>query len=90
MFSRDRAAPRRGTIGGETFALLLRASPVQWIAPHLRARLAVAIVTVAAVMFPIVIRNDANIDAVVDTRPFQPDPGGKFSFDPFSDPGQML
>jgi glutathione S-transferase len=31
-----------------------------------------------------------NIDAVVETRPFQPDPGGKFSFDPFSDPGQML
>ena len=30
------------------------------------------------------------IDAVVETRPFQPDPGGKFSFDPFSDPGQML
>jgi branched-chain amino acid transport system permease protein len=62
----DPAAPRRGTIGAETYAFLLRASPVQWVAPHLRARLVVAIVTVAAVLFPIVFRNDANIDSAAN------------------------
>jgi branched-chain amino acid transport system permease protein len=66
MSSRDPAAPRRGTIGGDTFAFLLRASPVQWIAPHLRPRVMVAIVTVAAVLFPIVIRNDADTDAAAN------------------------
>ncbi len=66
MLGSDPAAPRRGTIGGETFALLRRASPVQWVAPHLRPRVGVAIVTVAAVLFPIVIRNDADIDSAAN------------------------
>ena len=70
MSGRDPAAPRRGTIGGETFALMRRASPVQWIAPHLRPRVAAAIVAVAALLFPIVIRNDADIDSAANALSF--------------------
>ena len=66
LSGRDPAAPRRGSIGSETFAFLLRASPVQWIAPPLRARVAVALVTVAAVLFPLIVRNDAHIDAAAN------------------------
>jgi branched-chain amino acid transport system permease protein len=70
MAGSDPAEPRRGTIGADTFAFLLRASPVQWIAPHLRARVAVAIVTVAAVLFPILIRNDADVDSAANALSF--------------------
>src|SRR5579863_3241670 len=66
MVSRDRAAPRRGTIGGEVFAFLWRASPVQWITPHLRPKVAIAVVTVLALLFPVIIRNDANIDSAAN------------------------
>ncbi|MBV9862350.1 MAG: branched-chain amino acid ABC transporter ATP-binding protein/permease [Alphaproteobacteria bacterium] len=55
---------------GESFARLRRASPVAWIAPHLRSRLAVAIVAIAALLFPIVIRNDADIDAAANALTF--------------------
>jgi branched-chain amino acid transport system permease protein len=70
MISRDRAAPRRGSIGGDTFGFLLRASPVQWVAPHLRARIAVGIAAAVAVLFPIIFRNDANIDSAANALSF--------------------
>ena len=66
----DPAAPRRGTIGAETFAFLWRASPVQRLAPHVRARVAVVVVAVAAVLFPIVFPNDANIDSAANALSF--------------------
>jgi branched-chain amino acid transport system permease protein len=69
MRGSDPAAPRRGTIGAETFAFLRRASPVQAIAPHL-PRILVAVVTVFAVLFPIVIRNDADIDSAANALSF--------------------
>ncbi|HZT86832.1 MAG TPA: ATP-binding cassette domain-containing protein [Stellaceae bacterium] len=65
----EAARPRSGMMG-DTFALLRRASPVAWVAPHLRSRLLVAIVTVAAVLFPIVIRNDADIDSAANALTF--------------------
>ncbi|HZK89894.1 MAG TPA: branched-chain amino acid ABC transporter ATP-binding protein/permease [Stellaceae bacterium] len=70
MTGSDPAAPRRGAIGAETFAFLRRASPVQWIAPDIRPRVLVAIVTVAAVLFPIVIRNDADVDSAANALSF--------------------
>ena len=70
MAQRDRAAPRQGTIGAETFAFLWRASPVQWIAPHWRPRVAIALVTLAALLFPIVHRNDADIDSAANALAF--------------------
>jgi branched-chain amino acid transport system permease protein len=68
--SADPAAPRRGTIGAETFALLSKASPVQWIAPHLRARAAMLAATAAALLFPIIIRNDADVDSAANALAF--------------------
>ena len=70
MTSRDPAAPRRGTIGSETFGFLLRASPVQWVAPHLRPRIMIAVAAIAAVLFPIVIQNDADTDSAANALSF--------------------
>jgi branched-chain amino acid transport system permease protein len=66
----DPAVPRRGTIGAETFAFLRRASPAQLIAPHLRPRVSVAIVIAVALLFPILHRNDADVDAVANALAF--------------------
>jgi branched-chain amino acid transport system permease protein len=66
MTGPDRAEPRRGTIGGETFAALRQASPLQWIAPQWRPRLAIALVAAAALAFPPLIRNDADIDSAAN------------------------
>ncbi|HWD58937.1 MAG TPA: branched-chain amino acid ABC transporter ATP-binding protein/permease [Stellaceae bacterium] len=66
MIGRDRAAPRHGTLGGETFALLRRASPVQWVAPHLRSRVGVSLVFAFALLFPVLHRNDADIDSAAN------------------------
>src|SRR5580704_15307719 len=63
------AEPRSGMMG-DTFARLRRASPVAWIAPHLRTRLAIAVVTLAAVLFPVLIRNDADIDSAANALTF--------------------
>ena len=65
-----RAAPRRGTIGAETFAALWRASPVQRVAPHWRPRIAIAVVAVLALLFPIISGNDANIDSAANALAF--------------------
>jgi branched-chain amino acid transport system permease protein len=66
MAERDRAAPRQGSIGADTFAFLWQAAPVQWIAPHWRPRIAIGLVTLAALLFPIVHRNDADIDSAAN------------------------
>ncbi|MFI4947688.1 MAG: ATP-binding cassette domain-containing protein [Alphaproteobacteria bacterium] len=51
---------------GESFAWILRASPGQWIAPHLRSRVLVAVVFALALLFPIIHRNDADIDSAAN------------------------
>src|SRR6266480_591641 len=58
-------APKTGVIGN-SFARLRRASPVGWIAPHLRSRVAAGIVFGLAALFPIVHRNDADIDSAAN------------------------
>ena len=65
MPKRDIAAPRTGMMG-ESFAWILRASLVQWIAPHLRSRVLVAVVFALALLFPIIHRNDADIDSAAN------------------------
>ena len=60
---------RRGMLG-EAYAWMARASPIQWIAPRLRPRLAIACVAVAAALFPIVSGNDADIDAGANALAF--------------------
>ncbi|HEX3538214.1 MAG TPA: branched-chain amino acid ABC transporter ATP-binding protein/permease [Stellaceae bacterium] len=69
MAERDTAAPRSGMMGG-SFAVLRRASPIAWIAEPLRSRLVIAIVAVAAILFPIVSGNDADIDAAANALGF--------------------
>ena len=55
---------------GESFAWVRRASPIGRITPALGSRVAVAGVTVAALLFPLVIRNDADIDAAANALTF--------------------
>src|SRR5690242_2963087 len=55
---------------GPSYAWLRRASPVQWIAPHLRSRVGIVLVTAAALLFPIVSGNDANIDSAANALAF--------------------
>jgi branched-chain amino acid transport system permease protein len=70
MIGRDRAAPRRGTIGGQTFTFLRQASPLQWVAPHLRSRVGVVLVFAFALLFPVLHRNDADIDSAANALAF--------------------
>src|ERR1043165_6380620 len=51
---------------GASLARIRRASPVAWIAPHLRSRVAAAVIFGVAALFPIIHRNDADIDAVAN------------------------
>src|ERR1700724_3505026 len=60
---------RTGTIGGSV-AWLRNASPIARIAPERRSRLLVGIIFTAAVLFPIVHRNDADIDAAANALTF--------------------
>src|SRR5579863_5835318 len=69
MAKRDLAAPRMGMMG-ESFAWIRRTSPIVWIAPHLRSRAIVAIVFSLAVLFPVVHRNDADIDSAANALAF--------------------
>jgi len=69
MAERDGAAPRNGMMGG-SFAVLRRASPLAWVAEPLRSRLVVALVAAAAVLFPVVSGNDADIDAAANALSF--------------------
>src|SRR5689334_2111662 len=65
MPKRDLAAPRIGMMG-ESFAWLLRASPLQRIAPHLRSRVLVGAVFALALLFPLLHPNDADIDSAAN------------------------
>ncbi|HEY8871765.1 MAG TPA: branched-chain amino acid ABC transporter ATP-binding protein/permease [Stellaceae bacterium] len=58
-------APRTGMIGG-SFSWIRRASPLAGIAPQLRSRIIVTTIFALAILFPIVHRNDADIDAVAN------------------------
>jgi branched-chain amino acid transport system permease protein len=51
---------------GETFTWLRRTGPIGRIAPHLSSRFITAIVFALAVLFPIVHRNDADIDSAAN------------------------
>jgi branched-chain amino acid transport system permease protein len=66
----DRAAPRRGSIGADAFAFLLRASPIQRIAPHRRRPAAILAVAAVALLFPLLHRNDADIDSLANALAF--------------------
>jgi branched-chain amino acid transport system permease protein len=60
-----------GSIGGETFAFLRRASPLQLVAPHTRPRIGVTLVFALAIAFPLLIdRNDADIDSAANALAF--------------------
>jgi len=63
------AGPRSGMMG-DTFAFLRHGSPVAWIAPHLRSRVGIAMVTIGALLFPVIIRNDADIDSAANALAF--------------------
>src|SRR5438876_4679287 len=62
------AEPETGLVGG-SFAGQ-QAARVGWFGAALRSRLVVGAVTVAAVLFPVVIRNDAHIDAGANALSF--------------------
>jgi len=59
------AEPVRGMLGA-SYGRLRAASPVAWLAPHLRTPLGIAAVAVAALLFPIISGNDANIDSAAN------------------------
>src|SRR5271165_3007753 len=61
--------PRAG-MTGDTFTRLRRASPLAWAAPAVRSRALIAAAAVAALLFPIVIRNDADIDSLANALAF--------------------
>src|SRR5579872_2527860 len=71
MVKRDTATIGQGSIGGEAFEFLRRASPLQRIAPHLRPRIGIALVFAVALIFPLLIdRNDADIDSAANALAF--------------------
>ncbi len=71
MAERDTAASHRGTIGAEAYAFLRRASPIQWVAPHLRPRIGILTVTAVTLLFPLIIdKNDADIDTAANALAF--------------------
>jgi branched-chain amino acid transport system permease protein len=61
--------PRAG-MTSDTFARLRRASPLAWAAPALRSRALIAAAAVAALLFPIAIGNDADIDSLANALAF--------------------
>jgi branched-chain amino acid transport system permease protein len=61
--------PARGMIGA-SYGWLRAASPMAWMTPQLRTRIAIALVTIAALLFPIISRNDANIDSAANALAF--------------------
>ena len=63
------AEPRAG-MTSDTFTRLRRAAPLAWVAPALRSRALIAAAAVAALLFPIAIRNDADIDSLANALAF--------------------
>ena len=71
MVKRETATMRQGSIGGEAFGFLRRASPVQLIPLHLRPQVGTALVFAFALIFPLLIdRNDADIDSAANALAF--------------------
>src|SRR5260370_25941987 len=68
--ARTKAPAAKMGMMGESFAWLRRASPIAWLAPHLRSRSVVAIVFALAVLFPIIHPNDADIDSAANALTF--------------------
>jgi branched-chain amino acid transport system permease protein len=62
------AEPETGLVGG-SFAGA-QAARVGWFGAALRSRLVIAAITVAAVLFPIIVRNDSHIDAAANALTF--------------------
>src|SRR5437763_419713 len=62
------AEPETGLVGG-SFAGT-GAARVGWFGAALRSRLVVAAITVAAVLFPIIVRNDGHVDAAANALTF--------------------
>src|SRR3982074_559854 len=58
-------APRTGMMGA-SFAWLRTASPVVGIPPPLRSRVAVTVIFVLAVLFPVIHPNDADVDSAAN------------------------
>jgi len=69
MTKRDLAVPRASVVG-ESFARLRRAAPTAKLAPQTRARILIAAVFAAAVLFPLVHPNDADIDSAANALTF--------------------
>ena len=63
------AEPRAG-MTSDTFTRLRRAAPLAWAAQALRSRALIAAAAVAALLFPIAIRNDADIDSLANALAF--------------------
>jgi branched-chain amino acid transport system permease protein len=63
------AEPARGMLGA-SYGWLRAASPMARVAPRLRTRIGVALVTLGALLFPIISRNDANIDSAANALAF--------------------
>jgi len=63
------AETARGMLGASC-AWLRAASPVARIAPRLRPLIGVALVTIGALLFPVISRNDANIDSAANALAF--------------------
>jgi len=55
---------------GASYVWLRRASPLQWVRPYWHRPLALLAVTAAALLFPIISRNDANIDSAANALAF--------------------
>jgi len=55
---------------GESFAWVRRTSPLARIAEPLRSRVLITVVTVAAILFPIINGNDADIDSAANALAF--------------------
>src|SRR5260370_1280487 len=68
--ARTKAPAAKMGMMGESFAWLRRASPIAWLAPHLRSRSVVATVFALAALFPIVHQNDADIDSAANALTF--------------------
>src|SRR6185437_11676695 len=67
--SGNQLARPKGMLGA-SYAYLLRASPLQWVAPAWRSRTGIALIAIFALLFPILSGNDANIDSAANALAF--------------------
>src|SRR6185437_10926408 len=67
--SGNQLARPKGMLGA-SYAYLLRASPLQWVAPAWRSRTGIALIAIFALLFPILSGNDADIDSAANALTF--------------------